>query len=64
MKKFRAYVKLDDEIPTEMIISEKDEGSARKKLTDFFIRLDKNLKIQIELKEVSFDGNNYIEVEE
>lgn len=64
MKKFRAYVKLDDEIPTEMIISEKDEELARKKLTDFFIRLDKNLKIQIELKEVSFDGNNYIEVEE
>lgn len=64
MKKFRAYVKLDDGIPIEMIISEKDRESARKKLTDFFIKLDKNLKIQIELKEVSFDGNNYIEVEE
>lgn len=64
MKKFRAYVKLDDGIPTEMIISEKDKESARKKLTDFFIKLEKNLKIQIELKEVSFDGNNYIDVEE
>lgn len=64
MKKFRAYVKLDDGIPTEMIISEKDKESARKKLTDFFIKLERNLKIQIELKEVSFDGNNYIDVEE
>ena len=64
MKTFRAYVKLNDSIPTEMIMSGENKESVRKKLTDFFIKLDENLKIQIELKEVFYDENNYIEVEE
>ena len=63
MKKFRAYIRLDDCDPIEMIISEKNEESAKKKLVDFFNRLDKRIKVEIELKEVYFDGNNYIEME-
>lgn len=64
MKMYRAYVKLNDDIPTEMIISEKNKESARKKLTDFFMKLDKNLKVEIEIKEVYFDGNYYINKED
>ncbi|MBE5806452.1 MAG: hypothetical protein E7313_07115 [Clostridiales bacterium] len=64
MKKFRAYVKLGDDVPTEMIISEKDKELAKKKLADFFYRLDKNIKVKITIKEVYFDGNNYINKED
>lgn len=63
MKKFRAYVRLDDESPIEMIISEKSKESAKKKLVDFYNKLDRNLKIDIKIEEVYFDGNNYIGME-
>lgn len=63
MKKFRAYINIENGVPTEMIIGEKDKESAKKKLVDFFYRLDKKIKVDIELKEVYFDGNNYIEKE-
>ena len=64
MKKYRAYVKINDIVPTEMIMSGKDKESVRRKLTDFYLKLDKNIKIEIELKEVYFDENNYIEMED
>ena len=60
MKKFKVFVKLDESIQTEMIISGKDEESVKLKMTDFFCKLDENIKIEIEVKEVYFDGNNYI----
>lgn len=63
MKKYRAYVKINDMKPTEMIMSGKDKESVRRKLTDFYLKLDKNIKIEIELKEVYYDENNYIEME-
>ena len=63
MKKFRATIILDDGNPTEMIISEKNKESAKKLLVDFYHRLDRNIKVKIELKEVYFDGNNYIGME-
>ena len=63
MKKYRAYVKINDMKPIEMIMSGKDKESVRRKLTDFYLKLDKNIKIEIELKEVYYDENNYIEME-
>ncbi len=63
MKKFRAYIRLGDESPIEMIISEKSKESAKKKLVDFCNKLDRNLKIDIKIEEVYFDGNNYIGME-
>lgn len=64
MKKFRAYIELEDGIPTEMIISGNDKESARRKIVDFFMKLDKNIKVQVKLVEVEFDGNNYINKED
>ena len=63
MKKFRVYIKLDENIQTEMIISGNDEESVEKKMTDFFCKLDENINIEIEVKEVYFDGCEYIEKE-
>lgn len=60
MKKFRVYVSLDENVHTEMIISGKDKESVKKKMTDFFVKLDENIKIKVEVEEVYFDGNNYI----
>ena len=60
MKKFRVYVSLDENVHTEMIISGKDKESVKKKMTDFFVKLDDNIKIKVEVEEVYFDGNNYI----
>lgn len=60
MKKFRVYVSLDENVKTEMIISGKDKESVKKKMTDFFVKLDDNIKIKVEVEEVYFDGNNYI----
>lgn len=63
MKKFRATIILDGGNPTEMIISEKSKESAKKMLVDFYHRLDRNIKVEIELEEFYFDGNNYIGME-
>lgn len=63
MKKFRAIIKLDDENSIEMIVSEKSKESAKKMLVDFYHRLDRNIKVEIELEEVYFDGSNYIGME-
>ena len=46
-----------------LMVCEKNEESAKKKLVDFFNKLDKRIKVEIELKEVYFDGNNYIGME-
>lgn len=54
---------MEDGIPTEMIISGNDKESAKRKMVDFFMKLDKNIKIQVKLVEVEFDGNNYINKE-
>lgn len=63
MKKYRAYIKLNNDIPTEMIISGKNKSSVENKLINFFKSLDKNIQIKVELKEVTFDGIDYIEKE-
>ena len=59
MKKFKVFVKLDENIQTEIIISGKDKESVKLKMTDFFCKLDENIKVEIEVIEVYFDGNNY-----
>ena len=64
MKLYKAYVEIENGIPTQFIISGKNKKSVKNKLTDFFYKLDENVKVKIELKEVYFDENNYIEMEE
>ena len=59
MKKFKVFVKLDENIQTEMIISGKDKESVKLKMTHFICKLDENIKVEIEVIEVYFDGNNY-----
>ena len=59
-KMYKAFIYLNDEKIIIMIVEGSSKKSIIEKLTDFYIKVSGAAEIEIKLKEVIFNGRDYI----